>query len=74
MCLEFANEPDPCVFLTRQGRPPENSTGLGRELFRPLAYRELRDILRTALADERQTEDGRHIVEDYLQTLELEFR
>jgi PD-(D/E)XK nuclease superfamily len=75
LCREFTNDPDPhYVFLTPQGRPPENSTGPGRERFRPMRYRDLCSILRSALSSEQQPGQGRHIAEDYLRTLELEFR
>jgi hypothetical protein len=74
MCREFADEPDPhYVFLTPQGRSPENSVGLGRELFRPLSYRDLRGILKSSLTRVGRAGDARHIAVDYLLTLTLEF-
>src|SRR5436305_568072 len=73
LCEEFANDPDPIyVFLTPSGRLPEASIGQGRQLFRPLSYREVKSMLTSALLEARSA-DGLHVAQDYLTTLELEF-
>jgi hypothetical protein len=75
ICTEFESKPDPMfVFLTPEGRLPENSSGVGRDLFQPLAYREFREMLRSALGESARRGDGRHVASDYLRTLELEFK
>lgn len=64
------------VFLTPSGRKPESASGEAAAAFASLGYRDVRDLLARALCSTpaAQSSRGRHIAEDYLRTLEREFR
>lgn len=71
----FRDEPGArFIFLTPTGYRPDSASGPAIAAFRPLAYRQIRRILSEALAATPTGARGRSIAEDYLRTLDREFR
>jgi hypothetical protein len=65
------------LFLTPDGRAPMSASGDAAGAYRSMSYRVVRAVLAAALAESapaRPPRPGRHIAEDYLRTLEKEFR
>lgn len=72
----FGNDPGArFVLLTPSGTKPESASGEAAEAFASLSYRDIREMLARALGSTAAgSVRGRHIAEDYLRTLEREFR
>lgn len=73
--LTFNAEPGArFVFLTPKGISPVSATGEAALAFKTLSYPQLQDALRASLNDSDQKASGRVVAEQYLRTLDKEFR
>jgi hypothetical protein len=62
------------ILLSPDGREAVQSSPEAREAFKPLSYPQLREVIRQALRTPPPYGPGRAIVEEYVRTLEKEFR
>jgi hypothetical protein len=71
----FGSEPGArFIFLTPTGRAPTSARGDSLAAFKRLSFAQVREQLRVALGEGQAAAEGRRVAEDYLRTLEKEFR
>ncbi len=72
---QFSDDGCRFVFLTPRGSPPSTASGDATRAFACLSYTAIKVMLREALAGTAAAPGrGRHVAEDYLRTLDREFR